>query len=355
VNSRERFLEALAGKQADRVAIADYVASGSVFEAMIGRRPKFRAPCDLVQVALALGFDAVHVAWGGCPLTVPDGIVSGLYQNEWGVTYQVDPSTYSSWPIEYSIKSLQDLEGFEWPDPAQGWRLDRIKRGLELCNGRIALFSELRGPFAHTAWHLIGLVPTLLAIYDAPALLATAFRMITDFNLEIAHRLVETGVDALMITEDLGTTLGPLLSPKHYREMILPYLRELVDGIRSLGVPVILHSDGNIGLFLDDLIATGISALHPIQRSAGMDLRDTKQKYGDYVCLWGNVAIQTLSHGSPEAVEREVRECIRVAAPGGGYILASELCLLEGVPVANVLKMIEAAKKWGQYPIQEGG
>ena len=103
---------------------------------------------------------------------------------------------------------------------------------------------------------------------------------------------------------------------------------------------------------LDDLVASGINAYHPVERAAGMDLGIVKEKYRGKLCLVGNVNNKTtLATGTLEEVERETIECLREGAPGGGYILAADHSLHDGQQVQNILKMIETAKKYGEYPL----
>jgi uroporphyrinogen decarboxylase len=172
-----------------------------------------------------------------------------------------------------------------------------------------------------------------------------------DFFLEAGTRLVAAGVAGIIVSDDYGFKTGPFFSPKMFKEYVLPFLTELVQTFAGLGVPVLLHSDGNINSLLDEIVATGISGLHPVEREAGMDLADLKKRYGKEICLFGNVSsTTTLSRGTEQDVEREVKECLEIAAPGGGYVLGSDHSLHEGIPVSNILKMIETAKRHGKYP-----
>jgi uroporphyrinogen decarboxylase len=125
-------------------------------------------------------------------------------------------------------------------------------------------------------------------------------------------------------------------------------VNELVEYIDSLHVPVLLHSCGHITGFLDDLAQTKIASIHPLQRTAGMDLRSVKQKYGDRFCLIGNIdSSRTLPFGTPADVAAEVREAIDIAAPGGGFILASDHSLHDGIPIENILEMFRVGADYG--------
>jgi len=115
---------------------------------------------------------------------------------------------------------------------------------------------------------------------------------------------------------------------------------------------VILHSDGNLNAILDDIVQLKIAALNPLQRSAQMDLARIKARYGDRLCLIGNLSTTTtLAHGTPEEVERETLECLRDGAPGGRYIFAPDHSYHSGIPVANIWRALETAKKYGAYPL----
>ena len=66
----------------------------------------------------------------------------------------------------------------------------------------------------------------------------------------------------------------------------------------------------------------------------------------------GNVDSKTvLQYGAFDQIEEQVLECQRVAAPGGGYILASDHSIHEGIPSACAKFMFEIARMYGDYPI----
>jgi uroporphyrinogen decarboxylase len=107
---------------------------------------------------------------------------------------------------------------------------------------------------------------------------------------------------------------------------------------------------GRIYDYLDDPVEIGIDACHPVQRTAGMDLATVKKCYGDRICLVGNIdSSRTLPFGTLAPVEAETLEALRAAAPGYGYILASDHSLHDGIPVKNILHMFRVARKYGSY------
>ncbi len=103
---------------------------------------------------------------------------------------------------------------------------------------------------------------------------------------------------------------------------------------------------------LDDLVATGINGFHPVERDAGMDLKKVKEAYAGKLCPVGNVNNKTtMVNGSPQDVREETLECLKIAAPGGGYIIATDHSLHDDIPLENVFALIDTVKEFGKYPI----
>jgi uroporphyrinogen decarboxylase len=102
---------------------------------------------------------------------------------------------------------------------------------------------------------------------------------------------------------------------------------------------------------LDDLLTLGMSGIHPIEPGP-MDLRAVKEKYGQRVCIIGNVSVDRLSSGTPEEIDGIVRECIRAAGPGGGYMVSSSNSIPSYARPENVRAMADAIRKYGQYPLE---
>jgi uroporphyrinogen decarboxylase len=211
----------------------------------------------------------------------------------------------------------------------------------------IALLGSVRGPLTG-AWLLMGFENISYALYDDPTLISEVLNISNDYFKEAARLSVEAGCTALFVTEDLGDNNRGFFRLEHFRKYFLPPLADLVEYIDGLNVPVLLHSDGRITDYLEDLTQTKITAIHPLQRIAGMDLRDFKEKYGRRFCIIGNIDFsRTLPFGSLEDVAAEVREAIDIAAPGGGYILASDNSLHDGIPIENIVAMFRVGREYG--------
>jgi len=64
----------------------------------------------------------------------------------------------------------------------------------------------------------------------------------------------------------------------------------------------------------------------------------------------GNVnCAGSLIHGTKEDVVKETKDCIDIAGPGGGYILASSNSIPRDTKPENYIAMVETVKKYGIY------
>lgn len=346
---KDRFLAAVARKQPDRVPMFDFLFQQPMYEALTGRRPEGYNGPDAVRCALALDHDGVWLPFGGFSGYKPEILGEDVYRDEWGTVYKKTPS---SWPIDapigYPIKSREDLARYRAPDPTLDGRDAEIAAAREMDNGGLALLGGVCGPFT-TAWMLMGYEALCFALLEAPGIITDIFRLSNDFAKEAARRSVWAGCSGIWVSDDLGSSTGGFMGLPHFREFVLPALADLVEYVDGLGVPALLHSCGCIRDYLPDLAQTKISAIHPLQRTAGMDLAAVKREYGSRFCIIGNIdSSRTLPYGTPDDVAAEVREAIDIAAPGGGYVLASDHSLHDGIPLENIKTMFQTGAEYGK-------
>ena len=350
---KDRFFKALNLEQPDRVPMFDFLFQKPLYRVLIGREPDGYNGKDAVKCALALNHDAVWLPFGGFSGYRPKFLSYNIYQDEWGTTYQKNTS---SWPIDapiaYPIQSRADLVKYCPPDPTLPGRTAEIEAAKNVNNDDIALLGGTTGPFT-TAWLLMGYENIGYALYDDPDLLLEVFKISNEFNKEAARLSVQAGCMGIWVSDDFGDSQRGLLRIDHFQKYVLSSFAELVEYVANLGVPVLLHSCGHITDYLDDLAQTKISAIHPLQRTAGMNLRQIKEKHGKRWCIIGNIdSTKTLPFGTPEDVEIEVKEAIDIAAPGGGYVLASDHSLHDGIPVENIIKMFRVGTEYGKLVYQ---
>jgi len=169
-------------------------------------------------------------------------------------------------------------------------------------------------------------------------------------TLEKAERLMKHGgLDGFALCSDYCFNTQPFLSPALFAELVTPYLAQLCQGYRDLGFYAIKHTDGNVMPILDQLVAAKPHALHSLDPQGGVDIAEVKRRYGDQVCLIGNVNCGLLTSGTDEEVIESARYCIRHGMPGGGYIFSTSNCAFTGLPLERYELMW---KVWREEAIQ---
>jgi len=177
-------------------------------------------------------------------------------------------------------------------------------------------------------------------------------------NLERIHQAVGDRPSVAYVTgTDFGTQNGPLLAPKAYRQLFLPFHKQTNDWIHThTAWKIFLHSCGSVFDLIEDFIDAGFDILNPVQTSADrMDPGELKRKFGGRVTFWGGGADtqHTLPFGSAEDVRKEVCARLKLFGPGGGFVFNVIHNIQAQVPVANVLAMYDTARQCGRYPLQE--
>ncbi len=175
-------------------------------------------------------------------------------------------------------------------------------------------------------------------------------------NIQKIQSVVGDRVTAVYLTgTDFGAQNGPFVSPKTYRELFLPFHKQVNDWVHQHTTwKTFIHSCGSVFDLVEDFIAAGFDILNPVQASAArMDPRELKRTFGDRIVFWGGgVDTQrTLPFGSPDEVRKEVRERLKLLGPGGGFVFNAIHNIQALVPAENVLAMYETARLCGQYPL----
>jgi len=341
----------------DYVPIVEFSVDGDVKAAFLGR--PIRTLQDEVEFWATAGYDFVPLQAGIRSIIRP-----GLSVSEKGVStarqrqgraayslYSTEERTIA-WAEEGKgvITSLEEFERFPWPDPE---RMD------------LSAFEEVRAylpagmkvvaymGWTYTAvWTLMGMETFCFALAEQPELIRRMYDRIWDIQSRVLLRLLEFDVvGAVAHPDDLAYSTALMVAPQHFREFVFPWYRWACTLARERGLPNVFHSDGRLDPVLEDILACGFNALHPIEPKA-MDIVEVKKKIGDRACLIGNIDLgYTLTRGTPAEVEAEVKERIRTVGREGGYCLGSSNSVTYYVPLDNFNAMREAAFRYGRYPL----
>ena len=199
------------------------------------------------------------------------------------------------------------------------------------------------GPLT-ASYMAMGFERFFLRLVDDPGFAHKLLASRTEWSIAMCQKALNLGAEVLVIGDDAAYRDGPMISPRMWREFVLPYHRQIV---ASVEVPVIWHSDGNTERLLPFAIEAGFAGFHGLEPAAGMDLRRTKQEYGADLALIGNIDIRVLFGSDLAAVRAEVDRCLEQGASGGGYMLATCNSIFEGMNPLAVAEMFRYERDAG--------
>jgi uroporphyrinogen decarboxylase len=196
---------------------------------------------------------------------------------------------------------------------------------------------------------LMDLQDFLVACYEDRDFIELMLDVSTEYWVKFSRALVKEGVDWCYTADDFGFKSGLMMHPHVLKELWFSRYRRIMEPLMDADVTVMCHSDGKIDEIVPWIIDFGIHALNPMDPYC-VDYRDYKRRFGDRIALWGNIDLTfPLASGTPEDVERDVREHMEVLKPGRGYICSSSHSITNYIPYPNWVAMINSIHKYGAY------
>lgn len=269
--------------------------------------------------------------------------------------FNVEYDTMSQYDSSINQRGMEGLEEYvealESEEPSvSAEELELVEYVVKSVGEEMLVMGDVGTVFPIQGW----LTTFSRALYTRPDLVRRFFHETARRGTEYINAMIDAGVEAISDGCDVAYKNGPFMSPKHFREFVLPALKDHVRVSHKRGVPFIKHTDGNIKPIEGDLLVeSGVDGYMAIEPAAGMDIGELKRKYGDRICLLGNVdCAYTLVHGREEDVRVETMEIIRAAASGGGLVVASSNSIHSFVKLENFLAMIATTREYGKYPLR---
>ena len=326
-------VEKMLGRYAgNTLAIGGDPAKG--IEEAKGSRPMH--PEDYIEVCKVIGQDAliVEALWTPFKKRAKDGTLTIV--------------------ADRSIKSRKDYEELVTPpdDNDIEERMQYVReyrRAIDRSGTKIG-FCVLVSAFFQTLYEfMIGMETSMTMVYEERDFIEELFETSSAYWTKFVKRAVEEGVDFIWPADDVAFKTGLFLPPDIMKEMWLPHLERIIEPALSAGKPVMFHSDGKIDEIVPWLIESGVQCIHPMD-PYGIDYREYKKKFGNRICLAGNIDIEfPLAHGTPEEVEQEVKRHMEALKPGGGYVACSSHSIVNYIPHENYITMINAIHRYGSY------
>ena len=289
----------------------------------------YKAGYDYVKLQPTVNFD-------------PAGIATqrNLMANENGTVVR-------KWASEQNgiILCRTDLDNYVFPRLDQ-ITYERISRGKEHLPTGMGIVGQYGDIFTMT-WEMMGFEAFSMAVYEEPDLVNDLNQRLGEIVVAMFEKMAaDPAVDALWYSDDIAYASGLMVSPATLRRYFFPWLKTVGDLAKAAGKPLIYHTDGVLYDVMNEIIACGVDALHPIEPKA-MDLAEVKTRYGSRLCLIGNIDVDMLARGTEQQVREQVRTNIAAAWNGTGYCAGSGNSIPEYVKYENYLAMLDEVRKAG--------
>ena len=223
------------------------------------------------------------------------------------------------------------------------WHFDTIDYVTERAGTEISVHGEVFSPFTQF-FELLGYAEALLSLVDNPGKCKACLQALARGAIALGCGHVAHGADAILISSAFAG--AGFISPRHYREFVLPCERMVIQGIKAVhDVPVYTHTCGRIGDRLELMAETGTDGIDTLGPPplGDVDLADAKRRIGRRLFLKGNVdPVNVILKGTPRQVFEKARQCIAVGAPGGGYVLSTACSIPPYASPENIM-MLSAA------------
>ena len=230
---------------------------------------------------------------------------------------------------------------YQPPDPLRPDNFSDMERDLKAhASGDLLVVpSGYLGIYERT-YCLMGFEEFMIESVTDPESVAILMDKITDCKIAQAKQKIGLGFKVGHHGDDLGCQSGTLVSPAQFHSLIKPRIAKLFKVFKDAGLPMIMHSCGDITPFIPDLLELGLDMLEPVQPC--MDLDALKRNFGDRLSFWGGIDTQhLLPYGTPDEVRAESRRVIRTLGKGGRYMIAPSQEIMADVPLANITALLQ--------------
>jgi len=150
---------------------------------------------------------------------------------------------------------------------------------------------------------------------------------------------IQAGAQAVQLFD----TWSGILSPRDYREFVLPHVRRIVERVKTPGVPFILFGVGTAGL-LEIMVETGADVLGIDWRTS---MKDARRRLGPNLPLQGNLEPAVL-YAPFEIIRERAREIMEDVGPQSAHVFNLGHGITPETPVEAVSELVRYVHEDGR-------
>ncbi|MBK8799209.1 MAG: hypothetical protein IPM07_24185 [Anaerolineales bacterium] len=202
-----------------------------------------------------------------------------------------------------------------------------------------------------TAWrNWFGLEGISEIMYDDRPLFEEVVETLADVVIAVLEHVLSAGIrpEAASMWEDMAYSGGPLMSPKLFKQILVPHYKRITGTLSKYGVDIVfLDCDGSIDMLAPLWLEAGVNTMFPIEVGKWKaDPVEFRRRYGKDMRLMGGFDKHILMHGK-DAIAREI-ERLAPLVEEGGYIPMPDHRVPPDVRFDDYLFYLNEAKRvWG--------
>lgn len=256
------------------------------------------------------------------------------------------------------VQSIEDVEKllsvpykFNPPDPKEyePFRKHRAQMGVNAISG---------GGINSMVAMLCGIMPFELLLEWVITESDTIKRLADTWlerTVEKVDWLLSQGVGPFWHFNGVERASPPMMGPKQWEELVVPYDGEIMRRIKTADPEAIIHvhCHGKVRTLLDSFVEMGVDSIDPVEPppQGNVDIAEVKRKYDNKLVFVGNIEFLDMETKDPD----EMDKLVQCAIEGGGKKNVM-LCTSAGPHerptdrfLDNAVRYIESGLKYGKY------
>lgn len=265
--------------------------------------------------------------------------------DDWGVEWRYRIFGIQGHPKQNAIKTWQEAERYKFPDIIPDPIFSAIKADVE--KQQAAGYFVKRGwvNYMERTYSLYNFEDVLMDIATRDAGLLRFTERFHEHNVALTKRWLDAGVDAVQLADDFGTQSSLLISRESFRDIYLPYYKELCSIIHAAGKKAFYHVCGYVEPLLEDFAEIGFDTIWPQVNVYDLpSLAKQCRSLGIAIAIHPDRS-DLMTNGKPSEIEREIDRYYEIFRPdlGGSWFY---LEIDNGFPFENIEAMVNAVKKY---------
>jgi uroporphyrinogen decarboxylase len=344
MTKKERVLAAINLQETDKVPKGEIYIESNIANKLLGKEYplEYQHFQREKEVRELLHMDLVNLGEWPSEEIGKDENGNKLYRSVYG--YEFKSSGLSSHLTKPPLDDITRCNEYKVPniDMVTGNIVERFTNETDFF-----VFAQIGGPVS-MANEMFGMQEYMMYCLTNFNEIRHIGEKIMEFEIAKAKLFIDKGAEAIIMTDDIAFNSGVFLPEETMEIIAYPLYEEAVKEIKKYrDVPVFFHSDGKMDIVFPRIVKCGFNGIHSLQPSAGMNIAQLKKDYGKDICLMGNIDLDhVMTFAKTDEVEKVVKETIDIAAPGGGFILATCNTLVDAIPPENALAMYNFAENY---------